>query len=105
MKTIILYGTGNCPNYRRIKFYLDSHNVHYQSINLDVDKTAMLKLQEINENKKNTTTLIIDETPFRNPNNKILRQELQLDHAYNPLGKFSCGIERSNTECGDESDY
>ncbi|NIJ45828.1 thioredoxin reductase (NADPH) [Wenyingzhuangia heitensis] len=83
-KAIVLYGADWCPDCRRAKSYLDSNNINYQFIDVDLDKEATEKVEAINNGKRIIPTVIINKNTYTNPNNAVLASVLGI----NPQGQL-----------------
>lgn len=75
---IQLFGADWCPDCRRAKSFLDAQHVHYQFIDVDVFEWATQKVEQINNGKRIIPTILVDETPYTNPNNATLVEVLGL---------------------------
>ena len=76
---LVLYGADWCPDCKRAKNFLDDNAVNYQFIDVDKHKWATDKVESINNGKRIIPTVLIDEKPFTNPNNDVLRKILKID--------------------------
>lgn len=81
MITIDLYGADWCPDCRRAKSYLNSNNIEYNFIDVDLDEQATKKVEEINNGKRIIPTVIINGKPHTNPDNAKLAIELGINEA------------------------
>jgi thioredoxin reductase (NADPH) len=81
MNTIILYGADWCPDCRRTKAFLKDNNIEYRFIDVDLDKEATSKVEEINNGKRIIPTIIINEKSYTNPDNIILSSVLGINKA------------------------
>lgn len=79
MKTLTLYGADWCPDCRRAKAFLQDNNIDYTFIDVDLDKEATSKVEEINNGKRIIPTLIIDEKSYTNPDNIVLSSVLGIN--------------------------
>lgn len=79
MNQIILYGADWCPDCRRTKAFLQDNNIEYKFIDVDLDKEATSKVEEINNGKRIIPTLIINEKSFTNPDNIVLSSILGIN--------------------------
>jgi len=77
--TVTFFGTAWCPDCRRAKSFLNDNNVNYQYIDIDKYDWATQEVEKINNGKRIIPTLIINEKPYSNPNNTILREVLGID--------------------------
>jgi thioredoxin reductase (NADPH) len=69
---IKLYGADWCPDCRRAKAYLKEHNIEFTFVDVDLDKEATAKVEEINNGKRIIPTLVFDEKNYTNPDNAEL---------------------------------
>ncbi len=76
---IVFYGADWCPDCKRAKAFLDDHGVRYQYISVDEFEWAAQAVESINNGKRIIPTLVLDETPHTNPDNKTLTGLLNLD--------------------------
>ena len=79
MKTITLYGADWCPDCRRAKAFLKDNNIEYTFVDVDLDKEATSKVEEINNGKRIIPTLIINEKSYTNPDNIVLSSVLGIN--------------------------
>ena len=75
---VILFGADWCPDCRRAKSFLDDNKVNYQFIDVDQYPWASEKVEEINRGKRIIPTLLIDDTPYTNPDNGQLMKVLSI---------------------------
>ncbi|MDO6738482.1 FAD-dependent oxidoreductase [Wenyingzhuangia sp. 2_MG-2023] len=76
MNNITLYGADWCPDCRRAKSYLDSNNINYTFVDVDIDQEATQKVESINNGKRIIPTVIINDKPYTNPDNAKLASTL-----------------------------
>lgn len=116
MTTIKLYGADWCADCVRAKAFLNNNNVVFDFIDTDMNLDAAQTVEEINHGKRIIPTILIDGAAYTNPDNYELASVLKLDtnpkassdtntHGCSLDDKFSCGIERSEMEVGDEGGY
>jgi len=74
-----LYGADWCPDCRRAKNYLNDNQINYQYIDVDLHDWATDKVEEINNGKRIIPTVIINDTPYTNPDNETLKDVLSID--------------------------
>ena len=67
MNTIKLYGADWCPDCRRAKTFLKENNIDFNFVDVDMDKEATSKVEEINNGKRIIPTLIIREKIIYEP--------------------------------------
>ncbi|WP_152286526.1 FAD-dependent oxidoreductase [Flavicella marina] len=77
--TVQLFGADWCPDCKRAKNFLDDNNVHYQFIDVDTYQWATDAVEIINKGKRIIPTILIDNKPFTNPDNTVLREVLKID--------------------------
>ncbi|MGY5352507.1 FAD-dependent oxidoreductase [Wenyingzhuangia sp. IMCC45533] len=80
MNDIILYGADWCPDCKRAKDYLNNNNVKYDFIDVDLNKEATQKVEEINNGKRIIPTVIINKKPYTNPDNATLANVLGINN-------------------------
>ena len=80
-KKIVMYGADWCPDCRRAKSFLQDNKITYDLIDLDKNPSAGQKVEEINAGKRIIPTIIIDGTPYANPDNAKLMELLELKQA------------------------
>nr|WP_257746880.1 FAD-dependent oxidoreductase [Wenyingzhuangia fucanilytica] len=76
---LTLFGADWCPDCRRAKSYLDDNNINYQFIDVDKHDWATEKVESINNGKRIIPTIILNDTPYTNPNNAKLKELLNID--------------------------
>ena len=79
MNTIQFYGADWCPDCQRAKAYLKENGIDFNFIDVDIDKNATAKVEEINNGKRIIPTLIINEKSFSNPDNATLASVLGIN--------------------------
>jgi thioredoxin reductase (NADPH) len=79
MNTITLYGADWCPDCRRTKSFLNDNNIEYTFIDVDLDKKATSRVEEINNGKRIIPTLIINKKSYTNPDNIVLSSVLGIN--------------------------
>jgi thioredoxin reductase (NADPH) len=78
---ITLFGADWCPDCRRTKAFLKDNNIEYTFIDVDLDKEATARVEEINNGKRIIPTLIIHEKSYTNPDNIVLSSVLGINEA------------------------
>ena len=78
---VVLYGADWCPDCRRAKTYLQNNDINFQFIEVDKYDWAATKVEEINKGKRIIPTILIDEKPYTNPDNSILKEVLKIGDA------------------------
>ena len=81
MNTIKLYGADWCPDCRRAKTFLKENNIDFNFVDVDLDKEATSRVEEINNGKRIIPTLIIHEKSYTNPDNIVLSSVLGVNDA------------------------
>ena len=79
MNNIILYGADWCPDCRRAKAFLKDNNIDFNFIDVDLDKEATARVEQINKGKRIIPTVIFNEKPFTNPDNIELSRILGIN--------------------------
>ncbi len=74
-----LFGADWCPDCRRAKNFLRDNTINFQFIDVDQNDWATAKVEEINNGKRIIPTVLIDNTPHTNPDNKTLTKLLSID--------------------------
>ncbi|WP_179375767.1 FAD-dependent oxidoreductase [Winogradskyella wichelsiae] len=72
MNTIDLYGADWCPDCQRAKAYLKDNGIDFNFIDVDIDKSATAKVEEINNGKRIIPAVIVNDKPYTNPDNATL---------------------------------
>jgi len=89
---VLFYGADWCPDCRRAKTYLNDHHVHYQFIDVDSFDWATREVERINKGKRIIPTILVDGTPFSNPDNATLQQVLQIEQEQKPAHVYDVVI-------------
>jgi thioredoxin reductase (NADPH) len=74
-----LYGADWCPDCRRAKSFLSDNGINYQFIDIDKYDWAVSTVEEINNGKRIIPTVLIDGTPYTNPDNATLTELLNVN--------------------------
>lgn len=74
-----LYGADWCPDCRRAKAYLQNNGINYRHIEVDKHEWASEKVIEINKGKRIIPTILINDVPYSNPNNAVLKEVLKIE--------------------------
>lgn len=74
-----LFGADWCPDCRRAKSYLSDNGINFQFIDVDEHEWATAKVEEINKGKRIIPTILVDGTPYTNPDNNVLKELLNID--------------------------
>jgi thioredoxin reductase (NADPH) len=75
---VIMYGADWCPDCRRAKSFLNDSHINCQFIEIDKHEWATQMVESINNGKRTIPTILIDDTPYRNPDNATLRDALHI---------------------------
>ena len=75
---VVLYGADWCPDCRRAKKYLQNNAINFQFIDVDKHAWATDKVESINKGKRIIPTILINDKPYTNPDNAILKDLLQI---------------------------
>lgn len=78
---IQLFGADWCPDCRRAKTYLQNNSINFQFIDVDKVPEATALVEKINKGKRIIPTILIDDKPYTNPDNALLKDLLNLDVA------------------------
>ncbi|WP_432410876.1 FAD-dependent oxidoreductase [Rasiella sp. SM2506] len=79
MNTIDFYGADWCPDCQRAKAYLKKHQIDFNFIDVDIDKDATAKVEEINHGKRIIPTIIVNDKSYTNPDNAVLANILGIN--------------------------
>ena len=79
MTTIDFYGADWCPDCQRAKAFLKEHQIEFNFIDVDIDKKATAKVEEINHGKRIIPTIIVNGKAYTNPDNAILANILGIN--------------------------
>lgn len=77
--TVVLFGADWCPDCKRAKNFLDDNGMNYQFIDVDTYDWATDTVEKINNGKRIIPTLLINDVPYTNPDNEVLRALLEVD--------------------------
>lgn len=76
-----LFGADWCPDCRRAKSYLTDHGINYQFIDVDEHSWATDLVEKINKGKRIIPTVLINNKPYTNPDNKTLKEVLSIEES------------------------
>ncbi len=76
---LTLFGADWCPDCRRAKAYLSDNGVNFEFIDVDQHDWATDKVEEINNGKRIIPTILLNNTPYTNPDNAKLKELLNID--------------------------
>jgi len=74
-----LFGADWCPDCRRAKSFLKDNSINFEFIDVDKHKWATQKVEEINNGKRIIPTILIDGSPYTNPDNVQLTELLSIN--------------------------
>ncbi len=74
-----LFGADWCPDCRRAKNFLRDNAINFDFIDVDSNKWATKKVEEINNGKRIIPTVLIDGEPHTNPDNVKLTELLSIN--------------------------
>jgi mycoredoxin len=76
---IKVYGTSWCGDSRRVRTYLEAHNIEFEWIDIDKDAEGAKRVQEINNGYRSVPTLVFpDGTTLTEPSTSDLTKKLDL---------------------------
>ena len=75
---VIMYGADWCPDCRRAKRFLNDNHIRFQYIDIDEVEGATRLVESLNNGKRTIPTVLIDDTPYANPDNPTLRDALRI---------------------------
>jgi thioredoxin reductase (NADPH) len=78
---VVLFGADWCPDCRRAKSFLADNGINFQFVDVDEHDWATKKVESINKGKRIIPTILIDDIPYTNPNNVVLKSLLKIDTA------------------------
>ncbi len=79
MNTLDFYGADWCPDCQRAKVYLKENKIDFNFIDVDMDKEATTRVEEINKGKRIIPTLILNGKSYTNPDNATLANILGIN--------------------------
>jgi len=75
---IQLFGADWCPDCRRAKRFLTDNNINFEFVDIE-NEWATKKVEEINNGKRIIPTILINDTPYTNPDNAKLTDVLSIN--------------------------
>jgi len=81
MNKIMVYGADWCPDCRRAKSFLKDNAIEFYFIDVDLEKEATRRVEEINNGKRIIPTIIINKKSYTNPDNIELSSVLGINEA------------------------
>ncbi len=78
MNSIKLYGADRCHKTQHYKTFLETHNLDYEFLDVEINMDHAEELRNLYNNRKlNFPTLIINNKKLRNPSDKELLKWIQ----------------------------
>lgn len=74
-----LFGADWCPDCRRAKRFLQDNQINFEFIDVETTDGASDYVMKVNNGKRIIPTIIINDTPYSNPDNAKLTELLDLD--------------------------
>lgn len=74
-----LFGADWCPDCRRAKRFLQDNQINFEFIDVETTDGASDYVMKVNNGKRIIPTIIINDTPYSNPDNAKLTELLELD--------------------------
>lgn len=74
-----LYGADWCPDCRRAKRFLQDNQINFEFIDVENTEGASDYVMKVNNGKRIIPTILINETPYSNPDNTKLTALLDID--------------------------
>lgn len=71
-----MYGADWCPDCRRVKRFLQDHEIHFQFIDVELNAKAADWVTTVNKGKRIIPTLLINDKAYTNPNHAQLSELL-----------------------------
>lgn len=76
---IKVYGTSWCGDTRRVRTFLEAHNIAYEWIDIDTDPEAAKFVQEVNNGYRSVPTLLFaDGSTLTEPSTSDLMKKLEI---------------------------
>jgi thioredoxin reductase (NADPH) len=76
---VVIYGTEWCPDSKRVRHFFRDNQINYVFIAIDEVAEAEAFVMEVNEGRRITPTITINDIPYSNPSNELLTDILALD--------------------------
>ncbi|AWG21905.1 pyridine nucleotide-disulfide oxidoreductase [Flavobacterium faecale] len=77
--TVKLYGADWCPDCRRAKRFLQDNQINFEFIDVENTEGASEYVMKVNNGKRIIPTILINDTPYSNPDNNKLTELLHID--------------------------
>ncbi|MCG9793463.1 FAD-dependent oxidoreductase [Flavobacterium algicola] len=77
--TVKLYGADWCPDCRRAKRFLQDNQINFEFIDVENTEGASDYVMEVNKGKRIIPTILVNGTPYSNPDNTKLTELLEID--------------------------
>lgn len=79
VKVSKVYGTSWCGDTRRVRTFLEAHNIAYEWVDIDKDPEAAKYVQEVNNGYRSVPTLLFDDgTTLTEPSTSDLMKKLEI---------------------------
>jgi len=77
---ITMYGASWCPDCKRSKDFLQSHNIEYSYIDIETSEDAVKKVESLNNGLRRIPTIVFDDgAVLVEPSNKQLAEKLAIN--------------------------
>lgn len=106
MSNIDFYGSICNKDSRRLKAYLDAHEVDFNYIDFESEEADLTIFLNPVDSQTNIPAIVYNNKIYHNPSNLEVKQILQIrEKSLSDQRGFTCGIERPSWEIGDECEY
>jgi len=106
MVEIKFYGLIWNKDSRRLKAYLDAHEVDFNYIDFESEEADLTIFLNPEESRTIIPAIVYNNKIYHNPSNLEVKQILQIkEKSLSDQRGFTCGIERPSWEIGDECEY
>jgi len=77
---ITMYGASWCPDCKRSKDFLESHNIEYNYVDIETSDEAVKKVESLNNGLRRIPTMVFDDgAVLVEPSNKQLAEKLAIN--------------------------
>lgn len=77
---ITMYGASWCPDCKRSKDFLESHNIEYSYVDIETSDEAVKKVESLNNGLRRIPTIVFDDgAVLVEPSNKQLAEKLAIN--------------------------
>lgn len=77
---ITMYGASWCPDCKRSKDFLESHNIEYNYVDIETSDEAVKKVESLNNGLRRIPTIVFDDgAVLVEPSNKQLAEKLAIN--------------------------